>query len=121
MAYDEELAERIREVLPNPAAVREQKMFGGLAFLVGGHMFCGVIGDDLLVRLGPDGAELALSRPHVRPMDFTGRPMRSMVLVGPDGLRGAALRRWVAMGLAFARDLPPKSARTRAANIRRRG
>ena len=108
MAYDEQLAERIRGVLPDPGVVREQKMFGGLAFMVGGHMFCGVMKDELMLRLGPDGAERALSRPHVRPMDFTGRPMKSMVIVGRDGIKGVALRRWVGTALSFARDLPAK-------------
>ena len=109
MAYDEELAERVREVLPDPAAVREQKMFGGLAFMAGGHMFCGIMKDELMLRVGPEAAEQALTRRHVRPMDFTGRPMKGMVLVGKDGLKGAALRRWVDTAMAFARDLPPKS------------
>ena len=108
MAYDEQLAERVRGVLPDPAAVREQKMFGGLAFMVGGHMFCGVMKDELMLRLGPDGAEQALTRPHVRVMDFTGRPMKGMVLVGREGLKGAALRRWVDTAMAFARGLPAK-------------
>ena len=114
MAYDERLAERVRGVLPDPGAVREQKMFGGLAFMVGGHMFCGVLKDELMLRLGPDGAEQALARPHVRPMDFTGRPMKSMVLIGRDGLKGAALRRWVDNALAFVHDLPPKSPKQRS-------
>ena len=108
MAYDEQLAERVRGVLPDPAAVREQKMFGGLAFMAGGHMFCGVMKDELMLRLGPDGAEQALTRPHVRVMDFTGRPMKGMVLVGREGLKGAALRRWVDTAMAFARGLPAK-------------
>src|SRR5215471_4643031 len=63
-------------------------MFGGLAFMLGGHMFCGVVKDTLMVRLGPDGARRALDRPHVRPMDFTGRPMKGMVFVEAAGLRG---------------------------------
>ena len=111
MAYDEQLAERVRGVLPDPAMVSEQKMFGGLAFMVGGHMFCGVMRDELMLRLGPEGAQQALTRPHVRPMDFTGRPMKSMVLIGRDGLKGTALRRWVDTAMAFARDLPAKSAK----------
>jgi TfoX/Sxy family transcriptional regulator of competence genes len=121
VAYDERLAERVRGVLPDPGAVREQKMFGGLAFMVGGHMFCGVMKDELMLRLGPDGAEQALTRPHVRPMDFTGRPMTSMVLVGKDGLKGTALRRWVEKALAFAHDLPPKPAKQRSARSVRNG
>ena len=86
----------------------ERQMFGGLAFMLGGYMFCGVVKDTLMVRLGPEGARHALREPHVRPMDFTGRPMKSMVFVEPGGLAGAALRRWVDAAAEFARGLPPK-------------
>ena len=76
------------------------------------HMTCGVIGDALLLRLGPEGAEQALGRPNVRPMDFTGRPMRSMVLVGPEGLRDDSdLERWLRAATAFVATLPPKRRR----------
>ena len=85
-------------------------MFGGLAFMLGGHMFCGVVKDALMVRLGPEGADRALDRPHVRPMDFTGRPMNGMVFVDPAGLHGSALRQWVDAAAAYARGLPPKPA-----------
>jgi TfoX/Sxy family transcriptional regulator of competence genes len=108
MAYDEDLADRVREVLPAGAAVTERQMFGGLAFMSGGHMFCGVVKDTLMVRLGPDGADRALDQPHVRPMDFTGRPMKGMVFVEPDGLHGAALRHWVAAAADYVSGLPPK-------------
>ena len=108
MAYDEALAERVRDCLPDLGPIREQKMFGGLAFLCSGHMFVGIVGEDLMVRLGPAGAEAALSRPHTRPINFTGKPMRSMVLVEPAGTRGTALAEWVGAGLAFAESLPPK-------------
>jgi len=73
MAYDQMLADRIRTVLGDTADVTEQKMFGGLAFMVRGHMVCGVVRDNLMLRLGSEGATAALGRPHVRPMDFTGR------------------------------------------------
>jgi TfoX/Sxy family transcriptional regulator of competence genes len=79
MAYNEQLAERLRAAVADlGVAVSERKMFGGLAFMLNGHMFTGIVGDDLMVRLGPDGADAALSRPHVREMDFTGRPMKGM-------------------------------------------
>jgi hypothetical protein len=81
VAYDEDPAERVRAVLPAGGAVTERQMFGGLAFMLGGHMFCGVVEDTLMVRLGPDGPGRALDRPHVQPMDFTGRPMKGMVFV----------------------------------------
>lgn len=110
MAYDEDLADRVRAVLPAGEAVTERQMFGGLAFMLGGHMFCGVVRDSLMVRLGPEGAGRALDQPHVRPMDFTGRPMRGMVFVDPGGLQGDALRQWVDVGAGYARGLPPKPA-----------
>lgn len=108
MAYDEDLAARVRAVLPRSEAVTERRMFGGLAFMLGGHMFCGVVKDSLMVRLGPEAAGRALGEPHVRPMDFTGRPMKGMVFVAPEGLRGDALRQWVSAAAGFARALPPK-------------
>jgi TfoX/Sxy family transcriptional regulator of competence genes len=109
MAYDEKLAQRIREVLERRRGISEKKMFGGLAFLVNGHMACGVQGDDLMVRVGPDDYESALRKTGARPMDFTGRPLKGMVYVGPRGHRRAAsLRAWVEQGLSYVRSLPPK-------------
>jgi TfoX/Sxy family transcriptional regulator of competence genes len=112
MAYDETLADRVRALLAGEQELEERKMFGGLAFMLGGHMCCGVIGDELIVRLGPEGADAALARKHVRPMDFTGRPMRSMVFVAGPAIRtAAALESWVRLGVAFARGLPPRRER----------
>ncbi len=109
MAYDEALAARIREALRGQDAVTERKMFGGIAFMVGGNMACGVIRDDLMVRVGPDAHDVAVAEPHVRPMDFANRPMRGMVYVAPDGVRSAQeLARWVQAGAAMAASLPPK-------------
>ena len=109
MAYDEKLAERIREVLKRRRGVSEKEMFGGLAFLVNGHMACGVQGDDLMVRVGPEDYESALKKTGARPMDFTGRPLKGMVYVGPRGhLRAPSLKAWVEQGLSYVRSLPPK-------------
>ena len=108
MAYDEELAERVRDVLDTTGEVSERKMFGGLAFLVGGNMACGVVKDELMLRLGPEGTEAALSQPHVREMDFTGKASRTMVFVEPDGLVGPELARWVSESVSYAASLPPK-------------
>ena len=108
MAYDEKLADRVRGILGTDAGFSERKMFGGLAFMLDGHMCCGVVGDELMLRLGADGADAALERSHVRPMDFTGRTMSSMVYVAQEGLRGAALRKWVEAAAGFVRTLPPK-------------
>ena len=108
MAYDENLAERVRAVLLGDPGLSERKMFGGLAFMLDGHMCCGIVGNELMLRLGADAAEQALEREHVRPMDFTGRPMTGMVYVAPDALRGKALRHWVGQAIAFVRTLPPR-------------
>jgi TfoX/Sxy family transcriptional regulator of competence genes len=110
MAYDENLAERVRHVLAGDPDLTERKMFGGVAFMVDGHMCCGIVGNELMLRLGVDGAEAALAKQHVRPMDFTGRPSAGMVYVAPEGLLGrAALRRWVASARSFVATLPPKA------------
>jgi TfoX/Sxy family transcriptional regulator of competence genes len=110
VAFDERLAERVSAVLLEVPDVREQKMFGGIAFMVGGHMACGVVGDELMVRLGEEGADAALDEPHVRPMDFTGRPMNTMVFVEPGGIdTDTALAGWVARALSYVGTLPPKS------------
>lgn len=113
MAYAETLTDRIREVLADITDVTEQKMFGGLAFMVHGHMVCGVVHDDLMLRLGPEGATTALSRPHIRAMDFTGRPMQSMVYVEPAGTDGEALEDWVHAALTHADQLPAKTKKRR--------
>ena len=109
MAYDEQLAERVRSVLERRRGVTEKKMFGGLSFLVNGHMCCGVHEQDLMVRVGADGYDAALKRKGARPMDFTGRPMKGMVFVDRSGHgRAKSLNAWVEMGLRHARSLPPK-------------
>ena len=118
MAYDEDLADRVRAVLPATGRATERRIFGGLAFMLGGHMCCGVVKDSLMLRLGADAADRALDRPHVRPMDFTGRPAKGMVFVDPAGLHGAELRRWVDAAAEYTSGLPPKAA-TRPASRRR--
>jgi hypothetical protein len=108
VAYDEGLAERVRELLADRPDLSERKMFGGIGFMLGGNMCCGVLGDELVARLGPEG-ESALAEPHVRPFDFTGRPMSGFVLVGPGATESDEdLDRWVARCEAFASSLPPK-------------
>lgn len=86
MAYDEALAERVRDLLSSRDTYSERKMFGGICFMLGGNMALGVVGDDLMVRLDREDAERALAEPHVRPMDFTGRPTKNMVYVDPAGI-----------------------------------
>jgi len=112
MAYDPRLAELIRDLLGGAAGLEEKHMFGGVAFLIRGHMACGIVKDDLMVRTGPDEYEKALARPHARSMDFTGRPMKGMLYVSPEGcLTTAALRRWVELGVRYANSLPPKKSK----------
>lgn len=109
MAYDEGLAERVRARLGADPAISEKRMFGGLAFLYAGNMAVGVIGDELVVRVGPDAMEAALSRPGTRAFDFTGRPMRGWTVVDPSALsEDEALDAWIDEGHAFAAGLPPK-------------
>ena len=109
MAYDERLADRVRELLRERTDVTERRMFGGLTFMVAGHMCCGINRDELILRLGPEAEETALTAPHARSMDFTRRPMRGFVTIAPGGLKGPSLGRWVAQAVAHAESLPPKA------------
>lgn len=103
MAYDEGLAERIRTGLRARDDVIEKKMFGGLTFMVAGRMACGVVHDDLMVRVGPNGHDEALAQPGTRPMDFTGKPMRGMVYVAPEVIATEhGLRKWLDRAIAVA-------------------
>ena len=109
MAYDKKLAERVRKELGRLKAVAEINMFGGLCFTLRGNMCCGILNDDLVLRVAPDLAKKYLAEPHVRPMDFTGRPMKNFLYVGPKGYRTApALKKWIKRSLDFAASLPPK-------------
>lgn len=109
MAYDEGVAERLRDAFASEAGVSEKKMFGGIAFMVDGHMSCGVVDDSLMVRVGPDQYDEALERPHAKEMDFTGRPMKGFVYVMPEGFESDEdLLSWVRASLAFVRSLAPK-------------
>lgn len=108
--YDEALAERIRPHLAGQSGVEERKMFGGIAFLLDGHMCCGIIRDSLMARVGAAQYEEALALPHARPVDITGRPMTGMVMVDPAGFESDAdLAAWVDRGVRFASTLPPKT------------
>ncbi|MEP7381175.1 MAG: TfoX/Sxy family protein [Gemmatimonadota bacterium] len=110
MAYDEEVAQRVRELLTSEDAVTERRMFGGVAFMVRGQMTVGINANALMARVGPENHAAALRRAHVRPMDFTGKPMRGYVYVDASGLASeAALRGWLDRCLAFVATLPPKN------------
>ena len=120
MAYDEELAERVRGTLGDVRDVTEIAMFGGLCYTVRGHMAVGVNGDDLMVRMEPTAAEAALSEPGARPMDFSGRPMKGFLFVGPDGVdTERELEGWVRRGVAYASSLPPKKPKSGKPRARR--
>jgi TfoX/Sxy family transcriptional regulator of competence genes len=114
VAYDETLAMRIRDAVAGNEGLSERKMFGGLAFMVNGNMFAGIVKDELMFRVGPEAFEEALSRPGARPMDFTGRPSKGMVYVEPAGFESDEdLKAWLDEALTFAAGLPAKAPGTR--------
>src|SRR6266850_4686380 len=105
MAYDERLANRIRQAFGTRNDVTERRMFGGLAFLYLGRMCCGIVGRQLMVRIPDDEFDAVVGERHVRPMDFTGKPLRGFVYVSPSGFRTAiALCRWLSCGRAAAQQ-----------------
>ena len=109
MAYDEGLAERIRGIVADRHDVSEKRMFGGIAFMIRGHMSIGIVKDDLMVRVGPEALDNLVRRPHARPMDFTGRPLKGFVFVSHGGYRTEkALAKWIKEAVAFASSLPQK-------------
>lgn len=110
MAYDEGLAQRIREQLGTRPDMTEKKMFGGLCFMIAGHMAFGIIKDELMARVGPDQYHESLSDKHAKEMDFTGKAMKGMIYVTPEGLRDDQdLKVWLDTCLTFIRSLPPKN------------
>ena len=109
MAFDEQLANRVRKQLGHEAALVEKKMFGGLAFLINGNMSVGVHGSELIVRIAPESSDAALKEPGARIFDITGRPMKGWLLVGGAGVNDpASLAKWVRRGVEYASSLPKK-------------
>jgi len=109
MAYDEGLAQIVREFLEEKPTYIEKKMFGGIGFLLQGNMACGIINDDLIVRVGPANYGDALKQPHSKEFDITGRPMKGWVMVSSDGFDSEeVILAWVNKGVDFALTLPPK-------------
>ncbi|MDZ7801157.1 MAG: TfoX/Sxy family protein [Trueperaceae bacterium] len=109
MAFDEGFAQRVREVLTDTEGLAEKRMFGGVAWLLDGNMAVGILGPELMVRVGPDVYDEILAERGARPFDVTGRPMRGWVLVAQDATgEEKELSAWIVRGLAFARSLPPK-------------
>jgi hypothetical protein len=110
MAYDEDLADRIRELLAGESGLTEKKMFGGLAFLLGGHMAVAASGrGGLMVRVAPEDTDDLAAKPHAGPFEMRGRPVEGWLRVAPEGLRTKRqLEPWVKRGAGYARSLPPK-------------
>jgi TfoX/Sxy family transcriptional regulator of competence genes len=109
MAFDEELAARIRKRLARRAGVSEKKMFGGLAFLLNGNMCCGVHKREMIVRLDPNRTAEALSQPRTRIFDLSGRPMKGWILVELSGVADDdALAKWLRLATTYAATLPAK-------------
>lgn len=110
MAYDEQTAERVQRVLAGRRDPVEKKMMGGVCFMVGGNMCCGVTGSALMVRIGREEYDTALVQPNVRPMEFGGRRPTGFVLIDPAGFRtDAALAAWIQRGIDFIQTLPAKN------------
>jgi hypothetical protein len=109
MAFDDALAQRIRKRLGKRPGLTEKKMFGGIGFMLGGNMACGVHGRDMIVRVDPEQTETLLGQPHTRRFDLTGRPMKGWLLVEPPGVTSDTdLGRWVGIGTKYAESLPAK-------------
>jgi TfoX/Sxy family transcriptional regulator of competence genes len=109
MAYSDELAGRVRKVLFRRKGSSERKMFGGICYLLSGNMCCGVLRDELILRLSLERAEKALKKKRTRVFDMTGRPMKGFVVVSPEGIRtDEALKKWLVEAADYASSLPPK-------------
>jgi len=112
MAFDETLAQRIRVALADEAKIIEKKMFGGIAFMVRGHMTVGIVKNELLVRVGPDTHDKALAKPHAKVMNFTGKPMTGFIYVEAPGIATQAqLKAWIKMALDYTKSMPEKTAK----------
>lgn len=107
MNYDESVAARVRRMLSRRRDVVEKRMVGGLSFIVRGSMCCGVTGDRLMVRVGPDARTRMLAKPHTVPMKFAGRSLAGFICVKPAGYRSdRALQAWLQCGIDFVATLP---------------
>ncbi|HXJ32184.1 MAG TPA: TfoX/Sxy family protein [Gemmatimonadales bacterium] len=117
MSYDESAAARVRRVLARRRDVVEKRMVGGLSFIVRGSMCCGVTGDRLMVRVGPEARARMLAKPHTEPMQFAGRPLAGFICVKPAGYRtDEALRTWLQRGIDFVATLPSRRVTPRRGN-----
>ena len=120
MAYDPKLLERIRAILSKRTDVVEKKMFGGVAFMVRGNMACGPHENNLLIRIGEEAAAGAMREPHVKPMMFTGKALKTFATIEAPGIKtDKQLRRWVEMAASYAASLPAKRKSPKARKARR--
>lgn len=109
MEFENDLERRIRGILSDKLHLETRKMFGGVCFLLRGHMLCGIAKGKFVARIGPDAYEEALQEPHVLPMDFTGKPLKGMVYVLPAGIQtNAVLTNWIDRSIEFVNQLPSK-------------
>ena len=113
MAFDEDLAERMRVALAGTGTIREVRMFGGLCFMLNGNMVAGTSKRGLIVRVGKDQQPSALARPGAKRMEMTGRPMEGYIFVDPPPLDDRSLQDWLALAVAFVKTLPPKAPKSR--------
>lgn len=121
MAYNERLAERIRAYFTSRKGVEEKCMFGGLCFMLNGHMCCGIEKDRLMVRVRPDRYEALLTKPHARKMDFTGKPLKGFLFISEAGYRTAAgLTKWLNEAVECAKSKPPKKQKLKASKKARK-
>jgi TfoX/Sxy family transcriptional regulator of competence genes len=121
MAYDEGLAQRIRDVMRERPGSGEKRMFGGVCFTWHAHMVVGVVKDTLMARVGEQYQATALRRSGVRPMDFTGKPLKGYVHVDASAIaEDRDLAEWVALALAFVETLPPKTSKPQQGSVRLR-
>jgi TfoX/Sxy family transcriptional regulator of competence genes len=121
MAYDERLAERIRGYFKRRKGVEEKRMFGGLCFMLNGHMCCGIEKDRLMVRVLPGRYETLLKKPHAREMDFTGKPLTGFLFISEAGYRTAAgLASWLGETVECVKSKPPKKKKTKISKLVRK-
>jgi len=110
MAYDESVAQRVRQEIHDREGLSERKMFGGLCLMLHGNMFAGIINGELMLRVGPVNSDELLTRPGARPMDFTGKPMKGYIYIEASAFSSkAGLKDWLGYALSFVETLPPKS------------
>ncbi|MDH5739264.1 MAG: TfoX/Sxy family protein [Nitrospira sp.] len=119
MAYNERLAERIREYFKRRKGVEEKRMFGGLCFMLNGHMCCGIEKDRLMVRVASERYDALLKKPHACEMDFTGKPLKGFLFISEAGYRSAAgLTRWLDEAVMFVKAKPPKKRKSNNSRVR---